>query len=42
MQAEEITLENIRNLLMSFYAKLIKDDIVGPFFIAKLEDSLNV
>jgi len=35
MQAQEITQENIRTLVMTFYAKIIKDDIVGPFFIAK-------
>jgi len=41
MQAKEITRENIRTLVMSFYAKLIKDDIVGPFFIAKLGDDMS-
>jgi len=30
MQAQEITQKNIRTLIMSFYAKIIKDDIVGP------------
>jgi hemoglobin len=41
MQAREITHENIRTLVMSFYAKLFKDDIVGPIFIAKLGDDMN-
>ena len=41
MQAEQITPENIRKLVMSFYAKIIKDDIVGPFFIAKLGDDMS-
>ncbi|MBT8347856.1 MAG: group III truncated hemoglobin [Sulfurovum sp.] len=41
MQAQEITQENIRLLVMSFYAKIIKDDIVGPFFIAKLGDDMS-
>ncbi|WP_309497833.1 group III truncated hemoglobin [Sulfurovum sp.] len=41
MQAQEITQENIRTLVMSFYAKIIKDDIVGPFFIAKLGDDMK-
>ena len=41
MQAQEITQENIRTLVMSFYAKIIKDDIVGPFFIAKLGDDMS-
>ena len=31
MQAEQITHENIRTFVMSFYAKIIDDDIVGPF-----------
>ncbi len=41
MQAQEITRENIRTLVMSFYAKIIEDDIVGPFFIAKLGEDMN-
>lgn len=41
MQAQEITQENIRTLVMTFYAKIIKDDIVGPFFIAKLGDDMS-
>lgn len=41
MQADKITHENIRKLIMSFYAKIIKDDIVGPFFIAKLGEDMN-
>jgi len=36
MQAEKITRDNIRTFVMKFYAKLIKDETVGPFFIAKL------
>lgn len=41
MQAENITHENVRTLVMSFYSKLIKDDIVGPFFIAKLGNDMS-
>ena len=41
MQAQEITQENIRTLVMSFYARIIKDDIVGPFFIAKLGEDMS-
>ena len=41
MQAQEITQENIRTLVMSFYAKIIKDETVGPFFIAKLGKNMN-
>lgn len=41
MQAQEITKENIRTLVMSFYTKIVKDEIVGPFFIAKLGDDMH-
>ena len=41
MQAEKITHENIRTLVMDFYAKIINDDIVGPFFTAKLGEDIN-
>ncbi|HEY9189340.1 MAG TPA: group III truncated hemoglobin [Sulfurovum sp.] len=41
MQATEITRENIRMLVMSFYAKIIKDETVGPFFIAKLGEDMS-
>jgi len=41
MQEDKITHENIRKFVMDFYAKLINDDIVGPFFIAKLGEDIN-
>lgn len=41
MQAEKITQENIRTLVMKFYAKIINDDIVGAFFIAKLGEDMS-
>lgn len=41
MQATEITRENIRMLVMTFYTKIIKDETVGPFFIAKLGEDMN-
>jgi hemoglobin len=41
MQEEKITHENIRKFVMDFYAKLINDDIVGPFFIAKLGEDIS-
>ena len=41
MQAEEITRENIRTLVRSFYAKIVKDETVGPFFIAKLGEDMS-
>jgi len=41
MQAQEISKENIRTMVNTFYVKILKDDIVGPFFIAKLGDDMN-
>jgi len=41
VQEDKITNENIRRFVMNFYAKLINDDIVGPFFIAKLGEDIN-
>lgn len=41
MQAEEITRANIKVLVSTFYAKIVKDEIVGPFFIAKLGDDMG-
>ena len=41
MQANEITKENIRTMVNTFYVKILKDDIVGPFFIAKLGDDMT-
>jgi hemoglobin len=41
MQAEKITRENVRKFVMMFYGKIIKDDTVGPFFIAKLGEDMQ-
>ena len=41
MQANQITKENIRTMVNTFYVKILKDDIVGPFFIAKLGDDMT-
>ena len=41
MQSNEITKENIRTMVNTFYVKILKDDIVGPFFIAKLGDDMS-
>ncbi|HIP59667.1 MAG TPA: group III truncated hemoglobin [Campylobacterales bacterium] len=41
MLATEITKENIEKMVLTFYVKVLKDDIVGPFFIAKLGDDMN-
>ncbi len=40
MLENEITQENISIMVRNFYIKILKDDIVGPFFIAKLGDDL--
>jgi len=41
MPANEITRENIEEMVMNFYRRVLKDDVVGPFFIAKLGDDMN-
>jgi hemoglobin len=41
MSANEITRENIEMMVMNFYHRVLKDDIVGPFFIAKLGDDME-
>jgi len=41
MLATEITKENIEIMVMNFYRKVLKDDTVGPFFIAKLGDDMK-
>ena len=41
MPANEITKENIETMVMNFYRRVLKDDIVGSFFIAKLGDDMS-
>ena len=41
MLANEITRENIEIMVMHFYRSVLKDDVVGPFFIGKLGDDLS-
>jgi len=41
MPANEITRENIEEMVMNFYRRVLKDDVVGPFFIAKLGDDMQ-
>ncbi|WP_373002943.1 group III truncated hemoglobin [Sulfurimonas sp.] len=41
MLTSEITKENLNKMVVRFYAKIINDDVVGPFFIEKLGDNLN-
>ena len=41
MQNSEVTKENLNKMVVLFYTKILKDEIVGPFFIEKLGDDLN-
>ena len=41
MQANEVTKENLRQMVHLFYTKVLKDEIVGPFFIEKLGDDMK-
>jgi len=40
MPANAITRENIETMVMNFYRRVLKNEIVGPFFIAKLGDDM--
>jgi len=37
----EITKNNLNTMVVKFYAAVLKDQIVGPFFIEKLGDNLG-
>jgi len=39
--ADKITKDTIDIMVTNFYRKVIKDDLVGPFFIAKLGDDMT-
>jgi len=41
MLAEQITKENIAPMLRVFYTRILKDDLVGPYFIHELGEDLN-
>ena len=41
MSEHEITKENIHTMVVKFYAVVLKDETVGPFFIEKLGESLD-
>ena len=41
MLTSEITKENINKMVIRFYTKILNDETVGPFFIAKLGDDLK-
>lgn len=41
MKTAEVDLESIETMVRAFYATLIKDELVGPFFIKALGEDLN-
>ena len=41
MLENEITKENIEKMVLIFYRKILKDDLVAPFFVAKLGDDMK-
>ena len=41
MAEKTITRENIETMVMNFYRRVLKDETVGPFFIAKLGDDMS-
>ncbi len=41
MIENEVTKENINKLVLKFYAKVIKDDLIGPIFIDVLGKDLK-
>jgi len=41
MLATEVDRGNVESMVRSFYAMIVKDDLVGPFFIKALGDDLK-
>lgn len=41
MLANQITRENIETMVMGFYSRVLKDDLVGPYFIHELGDDMD-
>ena len=41
MLNNEVTKENLNKMVILFYTKILKDELVGPFFIEKLGDNLK-
>lgn len=41
MQSNEITKENINKLVVTFYTKVLKNEIISPFFIEKLGSDMK-
>ena len=40
-QAKMVNREHIERMVFTFYRKVLKDELVGPFFIAKLGDDIE-
>ena len=40
-QAKTVNREHIERMVLTFYKKVLNDEIVGPFFIAKLGDDIE-
>ena len=40
-QAKTVNREHIERMVLTFYSKVLNDEIVGPFFIAKLGDDIE-
>ena len=41
MLAKKITKDNIETMVIHFYSSVLKDDIVGPYFIHELGDDMD-
>jgi len=41
MLANEITKDNIENMVMHFYSRVLKDDLVGPYFLEELGEDMD-
>ena len=41
MLENEITKDNIETMVIAFYRRILKDDLVGPYFIHELGDDMD-
>ena len=41
MLESKITKDNIETLVMNFYSRILRDDIVGPFFIEEFGEDMD-
>jgi len=41
MLTNEVTKDNLNKLVVNFYTKVMKDDLIGPIFIDTLGEDLN-